>query len=208
MRERDTVMLEHFGDITMIQEVLQQAQTGLWIIEIEEGKEPRMYADKAMLGLLGLEEEPEPEVCYRAWYDRIIPEYYPQVEKGVEQMMRHRRAEVQYPWKHPKWGRIYVRCGGVRDDSYEDGVRLRGYHQNITDTIRAEQESDAVIRALSERYKGIYLCNMETEEIKTIKDYQEIGGYVGGCSSLQEFLCLYASSSVLPEYRKYFLELA
>ena len=59
MRERDTVMLEHFGDITMIQEVLQQAQTGLWIIEIEEGKEPRMYADKAMLGLLGLEEEPE-----------------------------------------------------------------------------------------------------------------------------------------------------
>ena len=76
MRERDTVMLEHFGDITMIQEVLQQAQTGLWIIEIEEGKEPRMYADKAMLGLLGLEEEPEPEVCYRAWYDRIIPEYY------------------------------------------------------------------------------------------------------------------------------------
>ena len=169
MRERDTVMLEHFGDITMIQEVLQQAQTGLWIIEIEEGKEPRMYADKAMLGVLGLEEEPEPEVCYRAWYDRIIPEYYPQVEKGVEQMMRHRRAEVQYPWKHPKWGRIYVRCGGVRDDSYEDGVRLRGYHQNITDTIRAEQESDAVIRALSERYKGIYLCNMETEEIKTIK---------------------------------------
>ncbi|MFQ7551585.1 MAG: hypothetical protein ACLRMZ_16275 [Blautia marasmi] len=180
-------MLEQFGDITMIQEVLQQAQTGLWIIEIEEGKEPRMYADKAMLGLLGLEEEPEPEVCYRAWYDRIIPEYYPQVEKGVEQMMRHRRAEVQYPWKHPKWGRIYVRCGGVRDDSYEDGVRLRGYHQNITDTIRAEQESDAVIRALSERYKGIYLCNMETEEIKTIKDYQEIGGYVKECSSLQEF---------------------
>lgn len=61
-------MLEHFGDITMIQEVLQQAQTGLWIIEIEEGKEPRMYADRAMLGLLGLDEEPEPEVCYRAWY--------------------------------------------------------------------------------------------------------------------------------------------
>ena len=53
-------MLEHFGDITMIQEVLQQAQTGLWIIEIEEGKEPRMYADRAMLGLLGLDEEPEP----------------------------------------------------------------------------------------------------------------------------------------------------
>lgn len=201
-------MLEQFGDITMIQEVLQQAQTGLWIIELEEGKEPRMYADKAMLGLLGLEKEPEPEVCYRAWYDRIVPEYYPQVEEVVEQMRSHKRAEVQYPWRHPKWGRIYVRCGGVQDDSYKEGIRLRGYHQNITDTIRAEQESDAVIRALSERYKGIYLCNMETEEIKTIKDYREIGGYVKECSSLQEFLCLYASGSVLPEYRKYFLELA
>lgn len=201
-------MLEHFGDITMIQEVLQQAQTGLWIIEIEEGKEPRMYADRAMLGLLGLDEEPEPEVCYRAWYDRIVPEYYPQVQEVVEQMISHRRAEVQYPWRHPKWGRIYVRCGGVQDDSYKEGIRLRGYHQNITDTIRAEQESDAVIRTLSERYKGIYLCNIETEEIKTIKDYQEIGRYVSGCSSLREFLCVYASGSVLPEYRKYFLELA
>lgn len=201
-------MLEHFGDITTIQEVLEQAQTGLWVIEMEEGKEPRMYADKAMLGLLGLEKEPEPEVCYRAWYDRIVPEYYPQVEKVVEQMIRHKRAEVQYPWKHPKWGRIYVRCGGVQDDSYKEGIRLRGYHQNITNTIRAEQESDAVIRALSERYKGIYLCNMETEEIKTIKDYQEIGRYVSGCSSLQEFLSAYACGCVLPEYRRYFLELS
>ena len=77
-------------------------------------------------------------------------------------MISHRRAEVQYPWRHPKWGRIYVRCGGVQDDSYKEGIRLRGYHQNITDTIRAEQESDAVIRTLSERYKGIYLCNIET----------------------------------------------
>ena len=42
-----------------------------------------------MLGLLGLDEEPEPEVCYRAVDDRIVPEYYPQVQEVVEQMISH-----------------------------------------------------------------------------------------------------------------------
>ena len=45
-------MAEHFRDIEKIQDVLHEAQTGLWAIELEEGREPRMYADKAMLELL------------------------------------------------------------------------------------------------------------------------------------------------------------
>ena len=45
-------MAEHFRDIEKIQDILHEAQTGLWAIELEEGREPRMYADKAMLELL------------------------------------------------------------------------------------------------------------------------------------------------------------
>ena len=44
-------MAEHFRDIEKIQDILHEAQTGLWAIELEEGREPRMYADKAMLEL-------------------------------------------------------------------------------------------------------------------------------------------------------------
>lgn len=97
-------MQEHFMDMDGVQELLRMARTGLWTIELEEGREPRMYGDKAMLELLGLEGMPSPEECYREWYDRIDHDFYPMIETGVDEMIRNKRAEVQYPWEHPLWG--------------------------------------------------------------------------------------------------------
>ena len=37
-------MSDHFKNIEKVQELLQGAQTGLWSIELDEGKPPRMYA--------------------------------------------------------------------------------------------------------------------------------------------------------------------
>ena len=133
-------MAEHFRDIEKIQEILQEAQTGLWAIELEEGREPRMYADKAMLEVLGFTGEPSPEECYRGWYDRIDADYYPMVQDVVRRMCADERAEVEYPWHHPLWGQIYVRCGGIRDKNYKEGTCLLGYHQNITNTVMLKQE--------------------------------------------------------------------
>ena len=62
-------------------------------------------------------------------------EYYPVVNSCVDNMIRQGRAEVQYPWQHPVFGRIYIRCGGVAERISEKVLRLRGYHQNVTDTI-------------------------------------------------------------------------
>ena len=36
-------MQEHFMDMDSVQELLRMARTGLWTIELEEGREPRMY---------------------------------------------------------------------------------------------------------------------------------------------------------------------
>lgn len=74
-KEKD--MLDHFRDTQKMQEILREAQTGLWVIELDDGQKPRMYADSAMLELLGLESEPSPEQCYQAWYERIEDEYCP-----------------------------------------------------------------------------------------------------------------------------------
>lgn len=162
-------MLEHFKDIGKVQEVLCQAQTGLWAIELDEGKQPRMYADTSMLELLGFDEVPSPEECYREWYGRIEDQYYPVVHDVVERMTADERAEVQYSWNHPKWGKIYVRCGGVKDVSYSPGICLRGYHQNITDTIMLKQEYDSIIRTLNNECMVILLCNLQDKSYKIIK---------------------------------------
>ena len=162
-------MLEHFKDVQKMQEVLRQAQTGLWAIELDEGKAPRMYADSSMLELLGFDKEPLPEECYRVWYDRIEDKYYPVVQDAVERLTADERAEVQYSWEHPKWGKIFVRCGGVRDSSYSPGVCLRGYHQNISDTIMLKQEYDSIIRTLNNECMVILRCNLTNKQYKIIK---------------------------------------
>ena len=79
-------MLDHFRDTQKMQEILREAQTGLWVIELDDDREPRMYADSSMLELLGFEAEPTPERCYQVWYDRIEDEYYPIIQSGVEKM--------------------------------------------------------------------------------------------------------------------------
>ena len=128
-------MLEHFGDITTIQEVLEQAQTGLWVIEMEEGKEPRMYADKAMLGLLGLEKEPEPEVCYRDWYDRIVPEYYPQVEKVNHPSLPAHPNHALYTKYFPNGGAsiftFEIKGGQEEDRRFMDNLKLFSLLANV-----------------------------------------------------------------------------
>lgn len=62
-KEKD--MLDHFRDTQKMQEILREAQTGLWVIELDDGQKPRMYADSAML-----------ELQRRSMLKRVSPEYY------------------------------------------------------------------------------------------------------------------------------------
>ncbi|WP_321015236.1 hypothetical protein [Eisenbergiella porci] len=140
-------------DISTMQDVLHESMTGLWIIEIEEGCNSRMFADETMLDLLGLTEEASPEECYEHWYRNIDKEYYPVVNSCVDNMIRQGRAEVQYPWQHPVFGRIYIRCGGVAERISEKILRLRGYHQNVTDTIVMRREKEK-LEELNEEIVG------------------------------------------------------
>lgn len=201
-------MLDHFRDMDKIQEILHEAQTGLWVIEIDEGREPRMYADSSMLDLLGAAGPLSPEECYRFWYERIDQEYYPAVHAAVERITKDERAEVHYRFDHPRWGHIYVRCGGVRDWNYREGICLRGYHQNITDTVILKQEYDAVIQNLSESYVGIFLCNLEDQSYKVIKlpdAYREVSKRF---SDYESFFQWYVGYHVEPEHRQRVRDLA
>lgn len=207
-RERNTEgMLDHFTDLNKIQEVLREAQTGLWVIELEEGKKPRMYGDCAMMELLGLKEEPEPEECYEFWYGRIDEEDYPIVQETVNRVISNNRAEVQYSWHHPEQGRMFVRCGGVRDCNYKNGFCLRGYHQNITDTITLKQETNAVIDALSESYNGIFLWNLKNGNVKVVKkpDCQNLE--LEGSLDMETFFRQYMDQEVDAGFRQPVLKL-
>ena len=63
------------------------------------------------------------------------------VQEAVQEILETGRSEVIYPWNHPQLGKIYVRCGGVPDRTFEKpGVCLNGYHQDITETMVAKRK--------------------------------------------------------------------
>ena len=137
-----------------LEDILEGARTGIWTIELEEDREPRMYADRTMRMLLGVSEEIGPEECYRLWYDNIRPDYVPMVQEAVSDMLESGRSEVVYPWNHPSLGKIYVRCGGVPDKKFKKpGVSLNGYHQDITEIMLTRKKQEKAIMELLEKVR-------------------------------------------------------
>ena len=137
-----------------LENILEGARTGIWTIELEEGCQPRMYADRTMRILLGVPDDIGPEACYRHWFERIEPDYAAMVEEAVQEMLKTGRSEVIYPWDHPALGKIYVRCGGVPDRTFEKpGSCLNGYHQDITETMVTRKKQEQSIMELLERVR-------------------------------------------------------
>ncbi len=137
-----------------LEDILEGARTGIWTIELEEGRPPRMYADRTMRILLGAPEDIGPEECYRRWFERIEPDYVEMVREAVGEILSAGRCEVIYPWNHPTLGKIYVRCGGVPDRTFKKpGACLNGYHQDITETMVARKKQEQSIMELLERVR-------------------------------------------------------
>ena len=138
-----------------LEDILEGARTGIWTIELEEGCQPRMYADRTMRILLGVSDEIDPEECYRHWYENIEPDYVEMVQEAVREILETGRSEVIYPWKHPELGKIYVRCGGVPDRTFKKpGVCLNGYHQDITETMMTRKKQEQAIMELFEKVRN------------------------------------------------------
>ena len=137
-----------------LEDILEGARTGIWTIELEDGCLPRMYADRTMRILLGVPDEIGPEECYQHWFECIEPDYIEMVQEAVQGILETGRAEVIYPWNHPTLGKIYVRCGGVPDKTFEKpGVCLNGYHQDITETMMTRKKQEQSILELLERVR-------------------------------------------------------
>ena len=132
--------------VSLTTDVLDRVDIGLWAVEIDEGRAPRMYANKTMLKLLGLDEGVAAEDVFHAWFDNIDPEHFEEVKAYVDKMSAGGNAEIQYPWHAPDGRVCFVRCGGTRDYEYKDGVRLRGWHRDITELALIQKTAEEELR--------------------------------------------------------------
>ena len=148
------------GTIALDKDILTKASIGLWAFELDEGCAPRMYADDAMLKLIGLDHQIPPEETYHAWYDHIDPEHYGEVAEAVEKMTAGVHAEVQYPWHCPCGDTWIVRCGGVRNFAYTKGIRIEGTHQNVTALTHYEKKNlTDLLASLADNFLQVYFLD-------------------------------------------------
>ena len=161
--------MNKLGTISLDNDILAKANIGLWAFELDEGKEPRMYVDDTMLGLIGLDHQVSPEETYHAWYDHIDPAHYDAVAASVEKMTSGEHAEVQYPWHHPNGDIWIVRCGGVRNYAYTKGIRIEGTHQNVSELVHYQKKGlQDILAAMSDNFLSIYVLNPYTGSFEAL----------------------------------------
>lgn len=161
--------------------ILQETDMGMWTIIIPDDGEPMMYGDMTMNALLAAEETDSPECRYQKWQAGMDNETAARTRQCVEQMKIDGRAEITYNWNHPIRGKIFVRCGGIVDRSFNNGLKVRGYHQDITRHQMAEEEHKRQLReqyslidAISSIYRIVLKFDVEHNTMQTIRNDSDI----------------------------------
>ena len=115
--------------------ILRDTNLGLWIIRInEETGYHEMHADETMERIMGVDRKYNPQECYEFWHSRIKEDHLDYVKKNVGRMIEADIVvQLQYPWIHPVYGEIMVRCSGRRIEDSDGMITLEGYHRIISD---------------------------------------------------------------------------
>lgn len=172
---------EHIMDYGEIEDTLYNAGVGIWSIEIPDDGEPCMFADKTMNVLLGTSDKDTPQQRYKDWNSRIDKDYLENAMKSVDNMIKNGKSECTYVWYHPKFGKRYVRCGGVCDKSYQNGFKIKGYHQDVTEIQLKEEkhkrmlkEQYSVIDAFSSIYNVVWAYDIKKNTVSVINQDDEL----------------------------------
>lgn len=128
------------GTMPISPDILKKSDIGLWALEFDEGRSPRMYVDDTMLKHIGLSEHIPPEETYLAWHDIIEQTSYSLVVRSLEKMKSGESAEVNYSLRLPDGRKFTMRFSGKRDYSYTEGIRIEGIHRDLSDIVHLQEE--------------------------------------------------------------------
>ena len=160
--QRKKVLDEHD-----IQDILQICKMGIWRIEFSETEAPRFYADAVMNQLIGTPEDMNPEERFVFHRAHIHPEDIELFLKYADKL-EEEQTEIVYRYIHPEKGEMYVRCSGKKDDSVKEYGCVKGFHQDISDTMRMEKDN------LAEQHLAEINCTLRKEHMLQQNYYKEL----------------------------------
>lgn len=152
-----------------LRDIFGSAGMGIWTIEMSDNEKPRLYYNEVAMDFMGLDPDTSPEEQYDIWLAGVLPTAMESVNASVDEMIQKGKSENTYPWMHPKRGIIYIRCGGTLDPSYKDGIRIQGYHQDVTQHILKLERQKVSLEAQNARvnaFSSIYFAAWEIDIFK------------------------------------------
>lgn len=116
-------------------DILRLNDIGLWIIRINAKENHyEMHADATMERIMAVDRKYTPQECYDHWHSHIVPEYLDYVHENVRIMTEiDKVVQLEYPWIHPEFGEVIVRCNGRRVADSDGMIVLEGYHRILSD---------------------------------------------------------------------------
>ncbi|MGM9569115.1 MAG: ATP-binding protein [Phascolarctobacterium sp.] len=156
---------QHFNKIGEVHTMLQEARIGLWCVEYDDNKAPRLYADDTFLSMMGIDKGLSPEEGYRLWEDQIPSYEKERASAYMQNMMQGEHSEIEYAWQHPTKGLMFIRCCGDLDPAYTEGIRVHGCHQDITDVVQIQQNIESKLKATEQSYAKLNKANQQKQDI-------------------------------------------
>ena len=174
-------------------EILRGAQIGIWTLEMDGVKAPRLHPNPTMCTLLGVSQEMSPEEVYQFWYHQLPPKYVTPVLDYIQKVIHESYSEITYPWNHPLLGQIWIRCGGILYPDYQgNGICIRGYHQDVTRNIENERKYQNLTAATSQIYHAIYHIDLIQDRIEKLaganQNYTPTGVVTSATAQLNDIL--------------------
>lgn len=174
-------------------EILRGAQIGIWTLEMDGVKAPRLHPNPTMCTLLDVSQEMSPEEVYQFWYHRIPPKYITPVLDYIQKVIHESYSEITYPWNHPLLGQIWIRCGGILYPDYQgNGICIRGYHQDVTRNIENKRKYQNLTAATSQIYHAIYHIDLIQDRIEKLaganQNYTPTGVVTSATAQLNDIL--------------------
>ena len=167
--------------------IISDAGIGTWKICLFDNEKPRMKGNAKMYELLGISPtELTEEEVYDFWYAGIRKSSLPTVEASVAEMIEKGKSENTYVWAHPKWGEIYVRCGGTSQYIEGKGYVLCGYHSDVTEIINSDMKQRQLLAdALEDTKKQKKLLQEALDNYKQA-DYDRRTDFLTGLRNRQD----------------------